>query len=227
MQSVIGSLLYYGRAIDATILPALNQLGQQQATPTLQTKKALNQLLDYVYTYPNGKVRFYASDMCLTVDSDAAYLVLPKARSRIAGHFRLLDLPSKVNRSLYNGSVLVECRMLRHVVSSAAEAETNGVFQNAKLAVPLRHLLNKMGHPQSQTVINTDNSTSSGFVHDNIQLKQSKSWDMNLHWLRDKETQKDFKVTWSAGKSNTADYFSKVTHTIRHHRQQRPNYVRD
>ena len=41
--------------------------------------------MDYVHTYPNAYIRFYTSDIILHVDSDAAYLVAPKARSRIAG----------------------------------------------------------------------------------------------------------------------------------------------
>ena len=113
--------------------------------------------------------------MQLTIDSDAAYLVLPKARSRIAGYFRFLNNDHKIHRDKYNGAIHIECRSLRHVVSSAAEAETNGVFQNAKLAVPMRQILEEMGHHQTPTHILTDNSTTAGFVNKNIQLKRSKS----------------------------------------------------
>ena len=49
--------------------------------------------MDYLHTYPNAYIRFYASDMILHVDSDAAYLVAPKARSRIAGCFHLSEHP--------------------------------------------------------------------------------------------------------------------------------------
>ena len=185
VQSAIGSLLYYGRALDGSILPTLSKIASKQATPTIKTKQQIQHLLDYVNSYPTAYLRFHASDMELTVDSDAAYLVMPKARSRIAGHFRLLDKSTVPHRSLYNGAIHIECRTLRHVVSSAAEAETNGVFQNAKIALPICHILNEIGHPQPPTTIYTDNSTTSGFCQNNIQLKKSKSWDMNLHWLQD------------------------------------------
>ena len=165
--------------------------------------------------------------MILTIDSDAAYLVMPKARSRIAGHFRFLDHPDIVNRDLYNGAIHIECKTLRHVVSLAAEAETSGVLQNAKIALPLRHILIAIGHPQPPTIISTDNSTSHGFCNNNIQLKRSKSWDMNLHWLRDRETKKQFKILLNKGIDNTADYFTKTSHTTLHHRQKRPLYIRD
>ena len=81
IQSAIGSLLYYARALDCTMLPTLNQIGATQARPTQETKDKLSCLLDYAATYPEAVVRFHATDMILNVDSDAAYLVLPKARS--------------------------------------------------------------------------------------------------------------------------------------------------
>ena len=40
IQQIIGSLLYYARAIDSTILPALKILAQSQASPTKITKIA-------------------------------------------------------------------------------------------------------------------------------------------------------------------------------------------
>ena len=40
VQSVVGSFLYYARAIDATMLPALNDIGSQQANPTEKTLAA-------------------------------------------------------------------------------------------------------------------------------------------------------------------------------------------
>ena len=50
--------------------------------------------MNYVNTYPNAYIRFYVSDIILHVDRDAAYLVAPKARSRIAGYFHLSDHPN-------------------------------------------------------------------------------------------------------------------------------------
>ena len=38
LQSTIGSFLFYGRAIDATTLPALNGIASDQAKPTETTK---------------------------------------------------------------------------------------------------------------------------------------------------------------------------------------------
>ena len=136
--------------------------------PTQQTLEKCHQLLDYCNTYKNTSVCFHASDMILEVDSDATYLVMPQARSRFAGYFCLLNNPNTPNRLVHNGVILIECRTIKHVVSSSAEAETHGVFQNAKTAF-FCHLLNSIGHKQPIKLLRTDNSTTAGFVHKNIQ----------------------------------------------------------
>ena len=87
--------------------------------------------MDYAATYPNVYVRYYASDMVLLIDSNAAYLVLPNTRSRIAGYFQLNDYPQRVEHPDVNGVILVECKTIRHIISLVAEAKTVGIFHNA------------------------------------------------------------------------------------------------
>ena len=228
IQSVAGTFLYNARALNYTMLPALNEISSTQAKPTQYTQEECQQIMDYAATYPNVYVRYHASDMVLTIDSDAAYLVLPNARSRIAGYFQLNDDPIRVKHPDINGAILVECKALRHVVSSAAEAETAGVFHNAQVAIPIRYILQQLGHPQPPTPIKTDNSTATGFVHNNIHQKRSKSWDMRYHWLRDRQTQQQFNIYWDKGTNNHADYFTKH-HPAKYHQEIRRTrqYVRD
>lgn len=45
------------------------------------------QLLDYVVTYPDAVICLKHSAMILYIHSNAAYLVLPKACSHIAGYY--------------------------------------------------------------------------------------------------------------------------------------------
>ena len=54
--------------------------------------------MDYLHTHPSAKLRSHKSDMCLHIDTNAAYLVAPKAKSRIAGYYYLsnkLQSPSQ------------------------------------------------------------------------------------------------------------------------------------
>ena len=78
----------------------------QQSAPTQTTLNKLKRLLDYVATYPDATIRYRASKMVLQVDTDAAYLVLPKARSCCSGHYYLTNddiknPPKMVPSSLY------------------------------------------------------------------------------------------------------------------------------
>ena len=157
------------------------------------------------------------------VDSDAAYLVLPKARSRVAGYFQLTNQHTSPN-FFCNGAILIECKGLRHVVASSAEAEIGGIFHNAQQALPIRVALEALGHPQPPIPIKTDNSTAHGFIYNNINMRCSKSWDMRYHWLRDRQNQKQFDIYWKPGEQNHADYWTKH-HPILHHRAMRSRYV--
>ena len=163
-------------------------------------------------TYPESIIRFYASDMILSVDLDAAYLVLPKAKSRIAGFYYLTDR----DLSYYNSPILVVCKTLKNVVASAAEAETGGLFLNGQEIVNLRHILISLNHPQPPTPLKTDNTTSTGFVHSNIKMKKSKAWDMRFHWLREKMAHEHLRIYWQPGSTNYADYYTKHHPTIYH-----------
>ena len=175
VQSVCGNFVYYARAVDPTILPAIHEITMVQSNPTESTNNKIKMLIDY---YPNAKIRYHASDMALHVDSDAAYLVLPKARSRIAGYFYLskaCTITITITKSpAINGSILVEYKVLRHVVSSATEAETGGLFHNYQTAIMIRNILNALGHKQKLTPVKTDNSTDSLFVNDLLKQNSSK-----------------------------------------------------
>ena len=209
------------------MMVALNEIASVQADPTKHTIKKCSPLMDYAATYPSAKLRFFASDMILYVDSDAAYLVQPNARSRIAGYYILSTYPPPpptIPTPAPNAPILVECKTLRSVVASAAEAETGGLFHNGQTIVHVRRLLEALGHKQPPTPLKTDNSTSNAFVNWSLRQKKSKSWDMKFHWLRNKEQMKHLRVYWERGKKNKADYFTKHHPTI-YHKLMRSKYI--
>ena len=63
IQVIIRSLLYYARAIDNKLLMTLSSLGAQQAAATVNTCTVIDQLLDYVATYPSDGTTYQASNM--------------------------------------------------------------------------------------------------------------------------------------------------------------------
>jgi hypothetical protein len=79
--------LYYAKAVEPTILVPLNDIATEQTKSTEKTQAATNQLLDYVATHPDATIRYHASDMIIHIHSDASYLSVSNARSRLGGLF--------------------------------------------------------------------------------------------------------------------------------------------
>jgi hypothetical protein len=90
IQGIVGSLLYYARAVDNKLLATLSTISLQQNAATENTAKAVNQLLDYVATYPSDGITYRASGMVLAAHSDASYLTESNVRSRAGAHIYLL-----------------------------------------------------------------------------------------------------------------------------------------
>ena len=95
IQEVTGTLLYYARCVDASMLAALGSLATQQANPTQNTMKKVKQLLDYVATHPDAIVTYNASNMVLAAHSNASYLSKSNAQSRAGGHFSCQATPTR------------------------------------------------------------------------------------------------------------------------------------
>jgi hypothetical protein len=123
IQQIVGSFLYYARAVDPTILMALSDIATQQSAPTENTNLRVTQFLDYMWTHPDAIIRYRASDMVLNIHSDASYLSAPKARSRAGGYFFLGSLPRDGDPIKLNGAIHITCTILKLVAASAAEAK--------------------------------------------------------------------------------------------------------
>jgi len=201
----------------------LSSIAGRQSKATTDLNAEVTHFLDYCHTHPNAGVRFVASDMILALHSDASYLSEPNSKSRAAGHFFL----GKINdESFDNGAILTLSKIIKHVMSSASEAETAALFYNCKAAAPLRVTLMEMGHPQGRTLVTTDNSAAQGLIKKTMIPKAAKSYDMRFNFLKCREAQRQFDIVWRRGKNNRADYHSKK-HPIKHYVQKRHDYVVD
>ena len=137
-------MIYYARAVDPTILPEINEITSQQPCPTKLIIDKTSILMDYSSTHPHATIRYHTGDMCLHIDSDAAYLVLPNARSRGVGYLFLSSSPSTTETTPTpqpNGTILTECTTIKRVVSSATKEEAHTVYNNVRVAVPIRVIL--------------------------------------------------------------------------------------
>jgi hypothetical protein len=77
----VGTFLFYARAIDISMLTALNAIAADTAAPTQRTMERTKQFLDYATSQDDCVVTYRASNMILVIHSDASYLSKPKARS--------------------------------------------------------------------------------------------------------------------------------------------------
>jgi hypothetical protein len=179
------------------------------------------QLLDYIATQEEAVLTYSASDMKLAVHSDASYLSEPQARSRAGGHF---FLSNEATIPANNGAVLNIAHIIKHVMTSATEAELAALYIMAQEAVYIRIVLTEMGHKQPSTPLQTDNAAAEAVCNGKIQPKRTKAMDMRLHWLRDRQCQEQFRIYWRPGKSNYADYWTKH-HPATHHKHIRKEFI--
>ena len=161
-----------------TLLMALSTIAKSQAKPTENTMVQCIQLLDYLVTHADAKIRFYTSDMIMNIHSDASYLSESKARSRACSHFFMgwkpVDgKPIKLNGTFYTNSVI-----LKFVVASAAEAELGALFHNCQDGIVFCQTLADMGHPQPKTPVHCNNVTAVGIGNNTIKRQQLRSIEM-------------------------------------------------
>jgi hypothetical protein len=213
IQAVTGTLLYYARAVDSTILPALSSLATEQAKPMQKTMETVKQLLDYCATQEEAITTYEASKMILCIHSDVGYCNKKNSRSRAGGRF---FLSNNEQFSPNKGAIMTNATIIKEVMSLAAKAELGALFLNAKEGVYICQIVTKLGHPQPRTPTQTNNTTAEGVINNKILPKQTKAMDMRFHWLRDRKAQGQFQIYWRLGKTNLADYLTKH-HPPAHH----------
>jgi hypothetical protein len=116
------------------MIPAVGTIARQEANATTATMKAINKMLNY-----------HSSNMILWTESDASYLRETKAQSRATGYHYLNNKPPNPDQPPapndpsppMNGAIVVPCKVMREVLSSASEAELAALFYNGKEGEPL------------------------------------------------------------------------------------------
>jgi hypothetical protein len=97
----------------------LNDISTEHTKATEKTQAATNQLLDYLATHPKATIRYHAYDMILHIHSDASYLSVSNALSRLGGLFFLGN--KSPEQDTLNGSILNVASIIKNVDASAAE----------------------------------------------------------------------------------------------------------
>ena len=221
LQEVVGVFLFYARAVDPTMLTAINKIGSRQAKPTSLIKKEIERFLQYASSHPDAKLRIRASNMKLVCHSDGSYNSESEARSRAGS---LLFLGDCADGEAPNAPIAYISVIISTVVASATEAEYAALFITGQAATSVVNTLTDLGYPQQPVEIFCDNMCAIGIAHNTLNLKRAKTIDMRYHWIRDQVKQQKFKVTWKPGKLNLADFFTKA-HPVHHHIAMRKIYL--
>jgi len=98
IQEIVGMFLFYARAVDNTMLMALNAISMRQAAAIEDTAQKITHFLNYAATHPEAAIHYHASDMVLHIHADASYLSKPKGKSRIAAYYFLSDSAINPNK---------------------------------------------------------------------------------------------------------------------------------
>ena len=75
-------------------------------------------------------------------------------------------------------------------MSSVDESELVDLYIFARESAYICIILKELGHRQTRTLIQADNSTAEEFVNKKIQPKRTKTTDMRFYWLHKQECQK-------------------------------------
>ena len=116
---------------------------------------------------------------------------------------------------------LVLAKATKGVVAPAAEAEVAALPMGARGAVPMRHALGLLGHPQEPTPLGADNSTAQGTPTGTVKQRHSKCTNMGHYWLKDRAVQGEFGIYWEPREHNKGDYSTKH-HSGEYHKRVRP-----
>ena len=166
--------MYYGLAVDPTMLVALGDLFSQQAKSTAKTYDKVIWFLKYAATHPDAIIWYHSIGMILHVHSDASYLSDPRARSRAGRHYILTDpFNDATTLPKLNGPIHSVSKIMENVMGSAAESEIGASYINVREAIPTQTILQELNHPQPSTKMQVDNTTAIGFATDTIKKNAS------------------------------------------------------
>ena len=144
------ALSYTMPSLLKTIFSLTSVTFPQSNKDTKNTSKQVAKILNYLASNPNAEIQYRANGMQLDIHSDTSYLLVSQARSRASEVHFLREGPPNPNNPEYffptvNGILLVVCKIMRNIISSAADVEYGTILVNAQTDVPIQTNLTKNG----------------------------------------------------------------------------------
>ena len=210
LQTMVGQYGWYAKQVAHDLLTSVSILATHQSNPTTETQKAMDDIQGYLKRWGKQTLRYYASDMILTVMSDAS-LGTEKTKNgnhRSRGAYYMY-LGTK-DPHIVNGPISIHTGILPGLPTSAAEAEIVNHFESGKATIYARKVLDDMGYAQPTTVIFTDNICSKEYTNDAIKGTKLRHIDRRNEWLKHMVNTNEFVLEYIPSSDNLADLFTKL-----------------
>ena len=115
-QNVVRTFLQYARAVDPTMLAALNTIEAQQSKSTQETENKVVQLLNYAVTHTEAIIRCHVSGITFHMHSDASFLLAPGSKIRSGGyHYPSEPSSDPKTPPPFNGPIHIICELLARI----------------------------------------------------------------------------------------------------------------
>ena len=168
LQVLVGQYGWYAKQIAHDMLPHVSILSTHQSKPSKRTKPSMEAIQGYLKRWGNQKLRFYASDMILTMIADASLGTEVTKDGNHRSRGAVFCYLGTKNPYIINGPIMVHTGILPGVPISAAEAEILNNIESGQAGIYIRQILDDLGYKQPTTLILTDNLCVKGYAEDTI-----------------------------------------------------------
>ena len=171
VQDFVSGILYHACAVDLTVFVALFAITSKQAKAlSKKTIENMGQLLQYLATHPDVKMRFYTSDMILNVHSDVSYFSIPGDNSRACGHF-FLSWMIRTTKQFNEMASLCPYHHPKFCGGVGSRGRVRRTILERKRMEMFQLTLTELGHLQPTTCMYCDNVMAAGIA---IGLRRSR-----------------------------------------------------
>lgn len=206
LQERVGILRYISDMVFTHLQVPVSKIASTMAQPTKQALEKAKRIFGYLAINKDRALRFKKSDMIIRAHSDASYQSETNARSRSGGYIYM----GNKDDNTHNGPILVLSKIQDNNGTCTAEAEYIAAFQTAQQILYIRRLAERMVFPQETTILEVDNKAAHGLANKINQGKKLRHIATRYHWLQDQIRLRNINVIWKSGKTNFADYATKL-----------------
>ena len=213
---MVGQYGWYAKQVAHDLLTAVAILSTHQSNPTTKTEAAMDAIQGYLKKWGKQTVRFHASEMILTVMSDASLGSEKENKKNHRSRAACIMYLGTKDPHIINGPIFIHTGILPGVPTSAAESEIAGNFETGKHTKYARNLLDDLGYAQPTTIIFTDNVCALEYSKDTIKGTKLRHIDRRNEWIKHMVNANEFELKYISSEHNLADFFTKLLTKQRH-----------